>query len=195
MVQYVRMYGALAVVVASAAFGFAIIGIVVAAVRARKGQRFSPTVARVAAWVVGVACGVGTLVVTLLPTRAGGHFLGLIPGQTLVDMVANPTSTTIPQIVGNVLLLSWLGVVVPVLSTRPLTVRRVVLVGCLASVAIEALQYVTFSGRASTIDDVILNTAGVLIFSLIGVRRVAPWLRRLESAQPGRHGTYRPIQP
>ncbi|MEL7657517.1 MAG: VanZ family protein, partial [Bacillota bacterium] len=72
------------------------------------------------------------------------------------------------NLIGNILLLLPLGFFLPTLWSRFRSFKRTVLIGILGSLLIETAQYILAylglsSGRASDIDDVILNSIGVIL--------------------------------
>jgi glycopeptide antibiotics resistance protein len=68
-------------------------------------------------------------------------------------------------------------VLLPVVSTRLRGPLRLALVGALLSLAIETVQGAVVLGRAFDVDDVILNTAGVVLAYLLVGRRVSRLVR------------------
>lgn len=195
MVQYARMYGGLAIVIGALALSAILIVALAGAWASRGGRRPSFSPLRGALWVLAATCACATYVITLFPFNGWGSEISLMPFATLVQMVSDPTATTVLQLLGNVLLLSWVGLLLPALAARAQSIAMITLAGAGISVLIETLQYVTSSGRVTTVDDVILNTVGVLVGALIGVGKVAPRVRRLADGQPGRHGIYQVRQP
>ena len=70
------------------------------------------------------------------------------------------------NLLGNIALFLPLGILLPLISRRFLTLKRVLLTALCLSVSIETLQFVLrFFGnpRAVDIDDVILNTVGACL--------------------------------
>ncbi|VTR77172.1 VanZ family protein [Cellulomonas hominis] len=193
MVQYIRIYGGFAVLLALIALVAATIAVVAAVIAARRGRRFSTTTVRGVAWVLASTCAAAVYVLTLFPMLARGRVVDLVPFSTFAAL-ADPTATTLVQLTGNALLLSWIGILMPALARRPWPSWKVVLLAAGISVGIEVLQYVSNSGRASTIDDVLLNTLGAYAGAKIGLKTVTPRLRRLQDGQPGRHGAYQRSQ-
>lgn len=183
MVQYVRMYGGLAVLLGGVALIAVIAVLVGAALAARRGRSFRLTAVRGVLWVLAGACACATAALTLVPMAGSGRSIHLVPFETSIEMLRHPNPTTFLQFAGNVLLLSWIGLLLPALIDRATSVATITAIGAATSMAIEALQYVTNSGRATTVDDVILNTVGVFIGAAIGVRWAAPRLRRLAEAE------------
>jgi glycopeptide antibiotics resistance protein len=118
MVQYIRIYGGLAVLLALIALVAATIAVVAAVIAARRGWRFSTTTVRGVAWVLAVTCAAAVYVLTLFPMAARGSVVNLVPFSTFAALT-DPTATTLVQLVGNVLLLSWIGILMPALARRP----------------------------------------------------------------------------
>jgi glycopeptide antibiotics resistance protein len=76
------------------------------------------------------------------------------------------------NLVGNILLLLPLGFFLPTLWTKLRSFKRTLLIGILSSLSIETAQYIfaylgLSIGRASDIDDVILNSIGVIFGYLV----------------------------
>ncbi len=72
------------------------------------------------------------------------------------------------NLVGNLFLLVPIGILMPILWTRMRNFWKTVIIGASISLIIELLQYVLAYlgfgwGRATDIDDLILNTLGVMI--------------------------------
>lgn len=94
--------------------------------------------------------------------------VNLIPFQTLHlyftlvnDYIDDWGSVSLINLIGNVILFSPIGFFVPYLWKTFRSFKRIILVGLSATVLIETIQY--FIGRSSDIDDVLLNTFGVMI--------------------------------
>jgi hypothetical protein len=117
--------------------------------------------------------------VTLTPVHDRGQATGNThPGHTLRFYLDRPSvKEALIQIGGNLVLLAPLGILLPVVFAR---LRSAVLITCCAaliSLMIETAQGVLIAGRAFDADDVILNTAGVLLTYLLFGRRVARLVR------------------
>ena len=94
------------------------------------------------------------------------------------------------QMVGNLLLLSWLGFLLPI-AFRPVRPWMAVLIAAATSVAIEAVQYVIAVGRVSSISDVVFNTIGAAAGALAAKALCGPLLggRPRPPAPAVRYGT------
>ena len=76
------------------------------------------------------------------------------------------------QVVGNIILFLPMGFVLPIIFTNIQTIRKVILIGFLASLSIELLQalagiWIGYNYRAADIDDLIFNVLGTVIGFLI----------------------------
>jgi glycopeptide antibiotics resistance protein len=95
------------------------------------------------------------------------------------------------QVTGNLLLLSALGFLAPVRFVTLASLPRVVALAASCSALIETAQYVLRLDRVSSVDDVLLNTAGAGLAALASrpwwrmrstcTPRVAPWSRSAPS--------------
>lgn len=110
---------------------------------------------------VGVVYGTAPFVwMTMLP--AGGRSHGAVSLVPLRDLATMSTF----QVVGNLLVFAALGFLAPVrLGTRA-SVLRVTAVAAGCSTLIEVAQYVLPLNRVSSVDDVLLNTAGAAVAAL-----------------------------
>ena len=98
--------------------------------------------------------------------------INLIPFVRLFDYVSK--KEMLLNVIGNVALFIPSGIVFPILYRNLNSFWKVLGAGALLSLCIEILQ-LSFSRRASDIDDLILNTLGVAIgyavFALIRGRK------------------------
>jgi hypothetical protein len=117
--------------------------------------------------------------VTLTPVHDGGQATGNThPGRTLRFYLDRPSvKEALIQIGGNLVLLAPLGILLPVVFTRLRSFVWVTATAALISLLIETSQGVLIAGRAFDADDVILNTAGVLLTYLLFGRRIARLVR------------------
>ena len=124
------------------------------------------------------------LVLTFLPLPIGSAAIQAARATATSDHNAIPLATLqfqleggvtpieLPQIIGNFLLLLPLGVYGPVLSPGLRSLPAIVLVGAGLSTIIELGQLAVataygFPVRVADIDDVLLNTSGVLVGYLL----------------------------
>ncbi|MHB1342478.1 MAG: VanZ family protein [Coriobacteriia bacterium] len=125
----------------------------------------------------------------------------LVPFRTISAAVGLPWPESIRQVGGNLALLLPLGAALPLLHQRFEMLGKTMLAGVSASLAVEAMQGIFslllgYRYKVVDIDDVILNTAGVLLGYLLYrfIRAVAPgviaWLRG-ESTSDSRRPNFR----
>jgi hypothetical protein len=99
---------------------------------------------------------------TLLPGSGAGQEAGAVSLVPLRDLATMPAF----QVVGNLLVLAALGALAPVRFAALASLRRVLLLAAACSIGIETAQHVLELGRVSSVDDVLLNTAGADLAAL-----------------------------
>ena len=99
----------------------------------------------------------GAMLFSPVTKTVHARFLDLHLLATLRSSFENHIMFT--QMVGNLLLLCWLGFLLPI-AFRPVRPWMAVVISALASVAIETVQYVIAVGRVSSISDVFFNVLG-----------------------------------
>ncbi|HWD02200.1 MAG TPA: VanZ family protein [Amycolatopsis sp.] len=107
---------------------------------------------------------VGVLVLCLVTMPVGdshGSTLDLVPGADLSAAFSDDGSLW--QVIGNVLLLSPLGALIPLRLDKLRSLARVAAAALAASVLVEATQFVIHTGRVTSTDDVLLNTLGATL--------------------------------
>ena len=100
------------------------------------------------------------VLLTLGPTESRRAGVNLDLGAGLAPPWESPTSAV--NILGNLLLFVPLGVVLPGLLPWLRHLVPLALTAAAASVAVEVTQYAFVAGRASDVNDIVLNTAGAL---------------------------------
>jgi VanZ like protein len=143
-------------------------------------RRIRAGVPRGRAWVtaaaeVGLVLGTLPWIWMILTPRPGRSELELVPGLGLAELLAGELSTIIVQIGGNLLVFAAFGFLAPIRWS----IRLPAIAACAAtgSIAVEVMQNALQLGRVSSIDDVLLNTAGATLAALLS----RPWWR----ASPG----------
>jgi glycopeptide antibiotics resistance protein len=130
---------------------------------------------------VGTVYGTVPLVwITLMPGPGAGTVPGrmsLIPLRDLVTM--GPVG-----IVGNLLIFSALGFFAPIRFTALASVPRILALGAGCSALVETAQYVLRLDRVSSVDDILVNSAGALLAGLAS-RRWWSTAAEVPSDQPG----------
>ena len=109
---------------------------------------------------------------TMLP----GSRAGEVPGRvSLVPLLDLPTRST-DQVVGNLLVFAALGLFAPVRFAALASPPRILVLAASCSAVVETAQYVLQLDRVSSVDDVLLNTAGAGLAALASRR----WWRQPE---------------
>ncbi|MDC0773167.1 VanZ family protein [Streptomyces sp. HD] len=104
--------------------------------------------------------------IILLPGDEDGAVVSLVP---LRDLLMMETS----QIIGNLLVFAALGFLAPLRFAALASVPRILALAGGCSVLVETVQYVLRLDRVSSVDDVLLNTAGAGLAALASL----PWWR------------------
>jgi hypothetical protein len=141
----------------------------------RRGRAGHPAPWRTAAADVGALAGTAPWIwMTLTPGTAQG--VNLVPLVDLARQVGHMSpGAAFVQVGGNLLVFAALGALLPVRSARLASLPAVAGVAAAASAAVEILQYGLRLGRVSSVDDVLLNTAGAVLAALVTRRW---WARR-----------------
>ncbi|MFD6313280.1 VanZ family protein [Streptomyces nigra] len=144
----------------------------------RRQKRGVPAAWRLSLAEVGMVHGTVPFVwLVLMPGAAAGQVPGrvsLVPLRDLVTM--GPLGIT-----GNLLVFAALGFFAPMRFAAPASVPRVLALGAACSVLVETAQYVLRLDRVSSVDDVLVNTAGAALAALASRR----WWR--VPARPSSH--------
>jgi hypothetical protein len=116
----------------------------------------------------------------MVMTPVGGP--GGVQAVPLVDLYAVLHDSFVPAVVqigGNLLVFAALGFFLPV--RWPLGAAAVAAIACAGSLTIEILQWTLRLGRVSSVDDILLNTAGAVLAAALS----RPWWKP-RSAMPVR---------
>jgi glycopeptide antibiotics resistance protein len=103
----------------------------------------------------------------ILTPSIGTNGINAVPFRDLSMVLASPPGTVIVQVGGNLLVFAALGALLPVRSPRFAGLVAVAAVAASASITVETLQYALRLGRVSSIDDVLLNTAGAVLAAMV----------------------------
>jgi glycopeptide antibiotics resistance protein len=128
----------------------------------------------------------------MLPGAQAGAVPGrvsLVPLRDLLTILADGPLRATGQIVGNLLVFAALGFFVPLRFVALTSVPRILVLAAGCSVLVEAAQYVLQLDRVSSVDDILLNTAGAGLAALASRRwwragRRPGW-RSLSTARAG----------
>ncbi|MGC5014875.1 VanZ family protein [Streptosporangium sp. DT93] len=135
--------------------------------RARAGR---PHPVRTALADVVAVAGTAPWIWMILTPAAGPGGVGPVPFADLRAVLQGPPQTAFVQVGGNLLVFAALGAMLPVRSARfasPAGIGAVAAVAAAASITVETLQYALGLGRVSSVDDVIVNTAGAVLAALV----------------------------
>lgn len=94
--------------------------------------------------------------------------LDLVPGADITEAFGDDGSLW--QVIGNVLLLCPLGALLPLRLRGLRTLLRIALAALVVSVLVEGTQYLIHTGRVTSTDDVLLNTAGATLGAALSRR-------------------------
>ncbi len=176
-------FGTVTGIAAMTVLGLPIAALVVWALARRRRLAGTPPASawRMSVAEVGIICGTVPLVaMTMVPGNQAGVVpsrLSLIPLQDLQTMPAF-------QIVGNLLIFAAAGFAAPLRFSSLASLRRIVALAAAGSVFIETAQYVLPLDRVSSVDDVLLNTAGAGLAALASRRW---WRDRPSPSEPDPH--------
>jgi glycopeptide antibiotics resistance protein len=109
----------------------------------------------------------------MLPGGQAGAVPGrvsLVPLRDLLTILAGEPLTVTVQVVGNLLVFAALGLLAPLRFAALASVPRILTLAAGCSVLVEATQYVLRLDRVSSVDDVLLNTAGAGLAALASRR-------------------------
>jgi hypothetical protein len=133
-----------------------------------------PRPRRMALAEVGIVYGTAPwLWMMLLPGGRAGEVTGrisLVPVRDILELFDGGVLTAVGQIVGNLLPFAALGFFVPLRFAALASVPRVLGLGAGLSVLVEVTQYVLQLDRVSSVDDVLINTAGAGLAALASRR-------------------------
>jgi hypothetical protein len=121
----------------------------------------------------------------MLPGERAGAVPGrvsLVPLRDLLTIAAAGPLTVTGQVVGNLLVFAALGFFAPLRFAALASVPRILALAAGCSVLVEATQYVLRLDRVSSMDDVLLNTAGAVLAALASRR----WWRATAGASSDR---------
>ncbi|MCT2277686.1 VanZ family protein [Micromonospora chalcea] len=109
----------------------------------------------------------------MLPGEGAGVVPGrvsLVPLRDLLTVLASGPLTVAVQIVGNLLVFAALGFFGPLRFAALASVPRILALAAGCSVLVEVTQYALRLDRVSSVDDVLLNTAGAGLAALASRR-------------------------
>lgn len=136
-------------------------------------------------YLLGVGLVTGPSLYQLLVGRLPEPKLELIPFADIIAVLRDPEAPglgVVANVGGNALLLAPLGFLLPLLWRYFSSAKRTILFGFGLSLSIELIQLI--AGGVTSVDDLILNTAG----AAIGFALAKLLLRACPRLAPGRQG-------
>jgi glycopeptide antibiotics resistance protein len=144
----------------------------------RRTREGSPYAWRMSLAEVGIVYGTVPWVwMIMLPGPHAGSVPGrvsLVPLRDLLTIIAKGPFTATGQIVGNLLVFAALGFFAPMRFAALARLPRILALAAGCSILVELAQYVLRLDRVSSVDDVLLNTAGAGLAALASRR----WWRK-----------------
>ncbi|MFC3453608.1 VanZ family protein [Amycolatopsis speibonae] len=179
MGELLRAFGAM-IPLTITAIPYALLGwpLLAAHRRRRQADRFTASATAAVDMTLALACFLVLCLVTMPVTGAQGSSLNLEPGTDL--RLALSDGANLWQVLGNVLMLSPLGALLPLRSRRLRSLGRIALAALAVSVLVEGTQYLIQAGRVTSTDDILLNTLGAVAGAALSKRL---W-RRLDVRPP-----------
>lgn len=96
--------------------------------------------------------------------------LSLVPLRDLLTILGSGPMTATVQVGGNLLVFAALGFFAPIRFAWLNSVPRVLALGAVCSIVVEVAQFVLRLDRVSSVDDVLLNSAGAGLAALASRR-------------------------
>ncbi|MFV5998770.1 VanZ family protein [Streptomyces sp. NPDC056231] len=110
--------------------------------------------------------------------------VSLVPLRDLLTILAGDPVTATGQVIGNLLVFAALGFFAPLRFAALASVPRILALAAGCSVLVETAQYVLRLDRVSSVDDVLLNTAGAGLAALASRRWWRATARASSADQP-----------
>ncbi len=112
---------------------------------------------------VGLLCWTLPFIGMLFTPQGTPRSVDLVPLHDLPSWLSGSPDTAIAQLVGNLLVLGGVGAFLPVRFRWAASLPRILVLAAASAVVIETLQWVLAIGRVSSVDDVLVNTAGAVL--------------------------------
>ncbi|WP_249124360.1 VanZ family protein [Saccharopolyspora erythraea] len=106
----------------------------------------------------------------VLTPKTGDRAVSLVPLRDLLELLGARPVTIAVQLTGNLLVLAAFGAALPVRFAAMTGLARVAVAAASASASIELAQYALHLGRVTSVDDVLVNTAGAVLGALLSRR-------------------------
>ena len=112
---------------------------------------------------VGLLCWTLPFLGMLFTPQGTPRSIDLVPLHDLPTWFSEPPGTAVAQVTGNLAVLAGVGFFLPVRFGWAASLLRVLVIAAVGAVVIETLQWVLAIGRVSSVDDVLVNTAGAVL--------------------------------
>ncbi|MGH3739419.1 MAG: VanZ family protein [Micromonosporaceae bacterium] len=115
---------------------------------------------------------------------AGGEPVQPVPLADLWVLAQGPVGELAVQVAANLAAFAAFGFFAPVRFAALASLPRLLLVAAAGSLAVEVVQWALFTGRVTSVDDVLLNAAGAGLAALCSRRWWARWRGRHRGGAP-----------
>jgi hypothetical protein len=112
---------------------------------------------------VGLVCWTLPFLAMLFTPQNAPRSVDLVPLHDLPSWVSGGPGTAIAQVGGNLAVLAGVGFFLPIRFRWARSLPRILLIAAAGAAVIEALQWVLAIGRVSSLDDVLVNSAGAVL--------------------------------
>jgi VanZ like family len=112
---------------------------------------------------VGLLCWTLPFIGMLFTPQGTPRSIDLVPLHDLPSWFSGDPGTAVAQFAGNLAVLAGVGFFLPIRFGWAASLLRVLAIAAVGAIVIEALQWVLAIGRVSSVDDVIVNTAGAVL--------------------------------
>ncbi|GAA3349914.1 hypothetical protein GCM10020358_73850 [Amorphoplanes nipponensis] len=112
---------------------------------------------------IGLLCWTLPFLGMLFTPQGTPRSVDLVPLHDLPSWLAGDPGTAVAQLGGNLAVLAGVGLFLPVRYGWAASLPRILAIAVVSAVLIEALQWVLAIGRVSSVDDVLVNTAGAVL--------------------------------
>ena len=112
---------------------------------------------------VGLFCWTLPFIGMLFTPQATPRSVDLVPLHDLPSWVSGSPDTALAQVVGNLMVLAGVGLFLPIRYRWAASLPRIFVLAAASAVLVETLQWVLAIGRVSSVDDVLINTAGAVL--------------------------------
>jgi hypothetical protein len=141
-----------------AAVGYVLLGVVAVRVFRHRRSRLVE---------LGLVAGTLPWLVMVFTPQAAPWELRAVPLRDVASWFDSGLGTGLTQLVGNLLVLAAVGFFLPIRYRWAAGPGRIAVIAAAASVLIETAQWLFPLGRVSSVDDVLVNTTGAVLFAAL----------------------------